>query len=54
MHAYLGLVARQINLIEKDCVYVLPSFLALKWERGDYHSWIFRKVMISTLKYQRS
>lgn len=42
MHAYMDLLARDRK--RDATVYVLPSFLANKWQAGQYDDWLFKKV----------
>lgn len=45
IHAYLGIHMREKNDIQPNQVFVLPSFLILKWMKADYSSWTFSKVI---------
>ncbi|KAG1650423.1 hypothetical protein GQR58_028039 [Nymphon striatum] len=41
-HAFLETLSREVNVK----IYVLPSFLAVKWEKGDIDSWLYEKVSL--------
>ncbi|XP_064647064.1 uncharacterized protein LOC135499932 [Lineus longissimus] len=44
-HAYLDILSKEVNT-EKPTVHVLPSFLAVMWEKNDTSSWLYKQVQI--------
>jgi len=44
MNAYMATFAFSNNTTSTDNVYVLPSYLAVLWDRDVYDHWLYAKV----------
>ncbi|XP_069109495.1 uncharacterized protein [Argopecten irradians] len=49
VHAFLGLLSKECNDRQPQTCYILPSFLALKWETQNYNSWLYPKVPLEKI-----
>ncbi|OWF52257.1 Sentrin-specific protease 2 [Mizuhopecten yessoensis] len=48
IHAYLGILKSDFNSVHHKGCYVLPCFLATKWEAGECNAWLYPKVPLET------